>query len=61
MAMFLNNIDTTTIRKMGRWSSDTFLMYIHEQIGVFSKNVAAKMHNNIEFTNILGPTLVDPV
>ena len=61
MAMYLNKIDTTTIRKMGRWSSDTFLMYIHEQIGVFSKNVALKMHTHIEFNNLLGPTLVDPV
>jgi hypothetical protein len=30
MAMHLNNIDRDKIRKQGRWSSNTFLMYIHE-------------------------------
>jgi hypothetical protein len=35
MAMHLNNIDRDKIRKQGRWSLDTFLMYIHEQISAF--------------------------
>ena len=52
MAMHLNHISHDTIKKMGRWSSDTFLMYIHEQIAVFSKNVSTKMSRPLEFHNI---------
>jgi hypothetical protein len=58
MAMKLNNIDRDTIKKFGRWSSDTFLMYIHEQISAFSAGVSKKMTNNIQFHNIAGPTLL---
>jgi hypothetical protein len=42
MAMHLNNIDRNKIRKQGHWSSDTFLMYIHEQISAFSAGLASK-------------------
>ena len=52
MAMHLNGIDPNTIKKMGRWSSDTFLMYIHEQIAAFSNNVSKRMSNPITFHNI---------
>ena len=47
MAMHLNGISDNTIKKMGRWSSDTFLMYIHEQILAFSKGISQKciLHN----------------
>jgi hypothetical protein len=34
-AMHLYNIPDRRIQKMGRWSSDTFLIYIHEQIAAF--------------------------
>ena len=57
MAMKLNGIDRDTIRKMGRWSSDTFLMCIHEQISALSKGIASTMARDIEFHNIAGPTL----
>jgi hypothetical protein len=60
MAMKLNGIDRDTIKKFGRWSSDTFLMYIHEQIGAFSKGVSKKMSTHIHFRNIAGPTLLEP-
>jgi hypothetical protein len=43
MALHLNNVPTHTIRKMDRWSSDTFLDYIHEQIAVFSAGLATAM------------------
>jgi len=56
MAMHLNKIDRDTIRKMGRWSSDTFLMYIHEQISAFSLGVSKKMSTEIGWHNIEGPT-----
>jgi hypothetical protein len=52
MALHLNNIPTHTIRKMGRWSSDTFLDYIHEQIAVFSAGLSTAMGKNIFVHNI---------
>ena len=51
-AMHLQGIDPNTIKKMGHWSNDTFLMYIHEQISAFSKGVSHKMSTNISFHNI---------
>jgi hypothetical protein len=58
MAMHLNNIDPSTIQKMGRWKSNTFLMYIHEQISAFATGVSLKMSNAIPFRHIAGPTVV---
>ena len=52
MALHLNHIPTHTIRKMGRWSSDTFLDYIHEQIAVFSAGLSTAMGKTILFHNI---------
>jgi hypothetical protein len=62
MALHLNNIPTHTIRKMGRWSSDTFLDYIHEQIAVFSAGLSTAMgktifYHNIGFQGIKAPIL----
>jgi hypothetical protein len=59
MAMHLNHIDRDKIRKQGRWSSDTFLMYIHEQISAFSTGLALKMSTDIGWHNIDGPTLTE--
>jgi hypothetical protein len=56
--MKLNDIDRDTIKQFGRWSSDTFLMYIHEQICAFSPRVSKKMTTNIKFHNIAGPTIL---
>jgi hypothetical protein len=55
MAMFLNGVSTTTIQKMGRWKSNTFLMYIHEQISAFATGVSVKMSTHIPFRCIAGP------
>jgi hypothetical protein len=52
MALKLHGYDRDTIKKMGRWSSDTFLTYIHEQISAFSKGLAASMAISIPFHNI---------
>lgn len=57
MAMHLAGIDTHVIRKQGRWKSDTFLMYIHEQISAFAAGVSIKMTENIQFRSIAGPSL----
>ena len=51
-AMHLNGISDRTIQKMGRWSSDTFLIYIHEQIAAFSRGVSKQMGLHVNFKNI---------
>ena len=53
MAMHLQGIDPNNIKKMGRWSNDTFLMYIHEQMSAFLTGVSHKMFTNIYFHNIV--------
>jgi hypothetical protein len=58
MAMKLNGEDRDTIHKQGRWSSDTFLMYIHEQIAAFSTGISKRMSRHIPFINLKGPTLL---
>ena len=57
MAMHLNNIDRDTICKQGRWSSDTFLMYIHEQIAAFSAGLSKKMSRQTGWFNMEGPSI----
>lgn len=59
MALKLNGADRDTIRKQGRWSSDTFLMYIHENISAFAQGLSKKMSTEIIFRNIAGPTVTD--
>ena len=51
-----NEVKHDTIHKMGRWSSDTFLMYIHEQISS-SHGLSKKMQTEIGWHNIEGPRL----
>ena len=43
MSMFLNDVDTTRIRLLGRWKSDAFLDYIRVQVREFAKNVSRQM------------------
>ena len=52
MALHLNHQSSATIRKMGRWSSDTFLDYIHNQIAAFSSGLSTAMSKDIFFQNI---------
>jgi hypothetical protein len=61
VALHLNNIPTHTIRKIGCWSSDTFLDYIHEQIAVFSAGLSTAMGKNIFFHNICFQGIPAPV
>ena len=42
-AMHINGILDSTIQKMGRWSSDTFLIYIQDQLFQFSNNITSLM------------------
>ncbi len=52
MAMKLHGISDTTIMKMGRWTSLTFLEYVHNQIGHLSDNVSFQMSQTLPFENI---------
>lgn len=49
MALKLNKEPSDTIKKLGRWSSDTFLTYIHSQIAALTVGVAARMSTHIPF------------
>jgi hypothetical protein len=51
-AIDLNNIPDSTIQKMGRWSSNTFLICIHEQIAAFSRGVPKQMGLKVTFKSI---------
>ena len=37
---------------MGRWSCDTFLMYIHTQIAHLGKDISKDMSKELPFLNI---------
>jgi hypothetical protein len=52
MALKLNGADEATIMKAGRWSSKTFLTYIHEQIGALSAGLSLRMSTRISFQNV---------
>ena len=52
MALKLNNVDTETIQKIGRWSGSTFLVYIHSQIGALNAGISERMSTRISFHNV---------
>ena len=52
MALKLHGESDTTIMKMGRWTSLTFLQYIHSQIAHLSKDLSQKMSMPLPFLNI---------
>ena len=43
----------STIRKFGRWTSDTWQMYIHRQISKLFEGVAQKMSTPVPYNNII--------
>jgi hypothetical protein len=47
VALHLNNVPAHTIQIMGRWSSDTFITYIHSQLSSFTLNLSTYMSNPI--------------
>ena len=51
-AMHINGIPEVTIQKMGRWSSDTFLIYIRDQLFHFSNAVSLKMCNAFDMFTV---------
>ena len=52
MALKLNGYDETVIMKAGRWTSQTFLTYIHTQIAALSEGLSAAMVTQILFHNV---------
>lgn len=52
MALKLNGSNDTTIMKHGRWTSMTFLQYIHNQIAHLSSDLSRQMSTKLTFTNI---------
>ncbi len=52
MAMKMHGADDTTIMKQGRWTSMTFLQYIHNQLAVFSKDLSRQMSTPLPFLNV---------
>ena len=54
MALKFAGADRDDIKKMGRWSSDTFLMYIHDQIAEHSEGWTAQMGVSRPFHNLEG-------
>ena len=54
MALKLNGEADSTIKIMGRWSSDTFITYIHSQIGALTAGLSIKMarEREIMFHNV---------
>lgn len=54
MALKLNGVDIILIKKYGRWSSDTFLTCIHEQIAGLATGISSAMARDIKFYNIAG-------
>ena len=54
MALKFSGADRDDIKKMGRWSSDTFLIYIHDQIAEYSEGWSKKMAEKRPFFNLEG-------
>jgi hypothetical protein len=52
MALWLHGFEDTVIMKMGRWTSLTFLQYIHTQIAHLLEDISRKMSIPLPFLNI---------
>ena len=52
MALKLQGVPDTTIKKQGRWTLMTFLQYIHTQIAHLTTDVSTKMSTKLHFQNI---------
>ena len=57
--MHINGVPEVTIQKMGQWSSDTFLIYIRDQLFHFSSNIAELM--STEFSMFTVDIPIHPV
>ena len=46
MASLCGQVDSDTIRLLGRWHSDAMLRHLHQEAQPVVKRLAATMHNN---------------
>jgi hypothetical protein len=53
-AMKLNSVDAETTKKVGRWTSSTFLIYIRLQIAALNAGLAQQMVHPVYFQNLGG-------
>ena len=51
MALKLQGVPDTTIKKQGRWTSMTFLQYIHTQIAHLTMDLSTKISTKLHFQN----------
>jgi hypothetical protein len=52
MALRLNNVGKDLIKKLGRWSSSTWLTYSYFQISLLSSGVSEKLTIHHVFYNV---------
>ena len=52
MALKLAGASDSTIMRVGRWTSLTYLTYIHTQIGALTAGLAWKMSSAFTFQNV---------
>ena len=52
MALRLAGHDDATIKKLGRWSSNTYLIYIQTQVAQLSHGIATSMARRLHFHNV---------
>jgi hypothetical protein len=52
MALKLSGASDSTIMRVGRWTSLTYLTYIHTQIGALTAGLAWKMSTAFTFQNV---------
>eukprot|EP00978_Attheya_sp_CCMP212_P041868 scaffold245673_cov54-Attheya_sp.AAC.1 len=52
MDLKLNAYSAEDIMKIGRWTSTTFLTYIHSQIAALNHGIAINMSRRIAFHNV---------
>ena len=50
--MKLAGYDSDVIKKLGRWSSNTYLLYIQTQIAQLTADVASRMSRRLTFQNV---------
>jgi hypothetical protein len=52
MQLKLNGVDMALIKKLGRWSSDTWELYLHSQISCLTTGVSSLMATRVMYYNV---------
>jgi len=51
-ALYIYGHDAMAIQRAGRWTSDTFMTYIHSQLDVVSRGLSDAMAKKTHFLNM---------